>query len=99
LSRAPVNGIAEADFAERVARARFLRSAVQLREPRFDSETHVLERSEPRQQRVVLKDERRITMSATNRLASNRDRSSIGHRQAGQQAEQRRFAASHGADD
>ena len=98
LSRPAVQRVAEADVAERFTRSNKLPLASEIRERRFDSKPDVLERRKPGEQRVVLKDERRMTMNTADRFAADTDRSSIRHRQAREEAEQRRLARAHGAD-
>ena len=62
-------------------------------------EADVFERGEPRQERVVLEDERRVAADAAHRLAVDDDAAAVGGGEAGQDAQQRRLSAAHRADD
>ena len=74
LAGPAVERVAEPDLLERAPCPATCCLARERRERRLHREAHVLERREPRQQRVVLEDERRVAADAAHRLRRRRRR-------------------------
>ncbi len=98
LTRTAVHGIAESDEPEIALCLILLLRARPFRTSGIHGKPHVLECREPRQQRIVLEDDGRLSGDPAERLAVDRDRSGVRLSDAGQQIQQRRLPAAHEAD-